>query len=215
MQAHQIKFPRTAHYYTLGEPSPETQHLLFVLHGYGQLASQFVYKFDRLGTNYCVVAPEGFSRFYWNQTSGTVGASWMTKLDRLAEIEDYTNYLQHLYHSFRARLAPAVPTTVLGFSQGGATAMRWLHRLQPEVQRLMLWGAGIPTDLDYRGQVTYWQALPTHLIWGKQDEYFSQEKYDAHQVFLQTQPLQPQTHWYEGKHRIDRDVLQQVLEVDF
>ena len=92
MQTHQIKFPRTAHYYTHGAAPVDCQHLLFVLHGYGQLASKMIYKFDQLDANYLVVAPEGFSRFYWNEKRGIVGASWMTKLDRLEEIEDYSNY---------------------------------------------------------------------------------------------------------------------------
>ena len=48
MQAHQIKFPRTAHYYTLGNPSKSTKKFFIVLHGYGQLASQIIHKFKDL-----------------------------------------------------------------------------------------------------------------------------------------------------------------------
>ena len=91
MQAHQIKFPRTAHYYTLQPPAPHHRQLLLVLHGYGQLASRFIYKFDQLDPSYWVVAPEGFSRFYWKGVSGPAGASWLTTPDRLSEIEDYSN----------------------------------------------------------------------------------------------------------------------------
>lgn len=211
MQTHQIKFPRTAHYYTHGAAPADCQHLLFVLHGYGQLASKMIYKFDQLDTNYLVVAPEGFSRFYWNEKRGIVGASWMTKLDRLEEIEDYSNYLQHLFEAFRANVPAGTPITVLGFSQGGATAARWLHRLQPTVQQVILWGAGFPEDLDYRPQLDYWQDKNIHLVQGKQDEYITAERYQQQADFLAQQALEVTTHWYEGGHVIDRQVLKEVL----
>lgn len=211
MQSHQIKFPRTAHYYTLGAAPAQCQHLLFVLHGYGQLASHMIYKFDQLEEGYLVVAPEGFSRFYWNEKKGIVGASWMTKLDRLAEIEDYTNYLQHLFYQFKTQIPVGTPITVLGFSQGGATAVRWLERLQAPVQNVLLWGAGFPEDLNYQPQLEYWNNKSLHLVQGKQDEYLTEKRYQQQALFLEQQGLQVQTHWYEGGHAIDRTVLKEVL----
>ena len=89
MQSHKIKFPCTAHYYTIGTPSDKIKRVFFVLHGYGQLASQIIHKFDAVMEDTLIVAPEGLSRFYWNESKGIVGASWMTKKDRLDEIEDY------------------------------------------------------------------------------------------------------------------------------
>ena len=108
MKEHQIKFPKTAHYYTLGNPDKSIQKLFIVMHGYGQLASRFVYKFDQLPEDCLVLAPEGFSRFYWNEKKGLVGASWMTKANRLVEIEDYSDYIQHLYNHFLEQLSETV-----------------------------------------------------------------------------------------------------------
>lgn len=211
MKTHQIKFPRTAHYYTLGTTPTTCQHLLFVLHGYGQLASQMIYKFDELNKGYCVVAPEGFSRFYWNEKKGIVGASWMTKLDRLSEIEDYTNYLQHLFYQFKAQIPAETPVTVLGFSQGGATAVRWLQRLQPDFHHMLLWGAGFPEDLNYHLQLEYWNSKSLHLVQGEQDEYLTEKRCQQQAIFLEKQGLQVQTHRYKGGHSIDRQVLKKLL----
>src|ERR1051325_10016453 len=46
-----------------------------------------------------LVAPEGLSRFYLSEraTERRVGASWMTREDRLAEIADYLGYLDAVY----------------------------------------------------------------------------------------------------------------------
>lgn len=212
MQTHQIKFPRTAHYYTIGATPAACQHLLIVLHGYGQLASRMVYKFDQLGDDYLIVAPEGFSRFYWKGTEGAIGASWMTKMDRESEIEDYSQYLQHLLDHFQAQIPEGTPVTIVGFSQGGATAARWLDRLQPVVQNVVLWGAGFPEDLDYRPQLVYWNNKSLHLVQGRQDEYLTEKRYQQQHTFLEQQGLNVKTHWHEGGHAIDRPTLKQLME---
>src|SRR5512140_2894757 len=91
---HAIAVPRTARYYTLGPTHGFPRELWFVCHGYGQLGARFVEQFASLddGTR-LIVAPEALSRFYLdsiperrNQQSPRVGASWMTREDRLAEI---------------------------------------------------------------------------------------------------------------------------------
>jgi hypothetical protein len=51
----------------------------------------------------------------------------MTKEDRAHEIEDYLGYLEQV----RAALIPSVPLTILGFSQGVATAARWAVATRP------------------------------------------------------------------------------------
>ncbi|MEL6276926.1 MAG: phospholipase, partial [Bacteroidota bacterium] len=82
--AHRLPVQRTAHFYTLGEPSANVKRMWFACHGYGQLASTFIRKFDQLaGAEDYVVAPEGLSRFYWQGFTGKVVASWMTSADRL------------------------------------------------------------------------------------------------------------------------------------
>ena len=212
MQSHQIKFPRTAHYYTLGANAANCKHLLLVMHGYGQLASKMIHKFNQLDEGYLVVAPEGFSRFYWNEEKGIVGASWMTKMDRLEEIEDYTNYLQYLLGQFQAQIPQNTPITVLGFSQGGATVVRWLHRLQPNIQHIVLWGASFPQDLDYRAQLAYWNNKDIHLVQGRQDEYITPERQQQQATFLHEQQLEAKMHWYEGGHAIDRPLLKKLLQ---
>ena len=88
MNKKEIKVPKTARYFTIGnEEQPD--EIWFVLHGYAQLANYFIEKFRVLESkNILVVAPEGLHRFYWNGMSGRVAASWMTKEDRLTDIAD-------------------------------------------------------------------------------------------------------------------------------
>ena len=72
----------------------------------------------------CIAAPEGLSRFYIRGTDGRVGASWMTRDERLSDIEDHISYLNHWWSSLGVPSDAEI--VVLGFSQGVATAARWL-----------------------------------------------------------------------------------------
>jgi hypothetical protein len=93
---HRIVVPRSARYYTLGPTHGFPREVWIVCHGYGQLASRFLGQFAGLddGTR-LIVAPEALSRFYLDpiperrdQRNPRVGATWMTKEDRDAEIAD-------------------------------------------------------------------------------------------------------------------------------
>lgn len=212
MQAHQIKFPRTAHYYSLGKPSKSTKKFFLVLHGYGQLASQIIHKFRDFGEEYFILAPEGFSRFYWNEKKGIVGASWMTKADRLSEIEDYCNYIEHLYYHYKNQLPEEVEINILGFSQGGATAVRWMERNRPKFDNLILWGAAFPTDLSYLPMKDYLENKKLYVVYGKEDEYLSAERIKMHDMFTQQQGLEFEMIWFEGRHVIDRTVLHDLVK---
>src|SRR2546425_708962 len=100
VKEHHIGVARTARYFTLGNSSSGVGEVWFACHGYGQLAARFLEKLRVLdGGRRYLVAPEGLSRFYLSgsPTERRVGASWMTREDRLAEIEDYVRYLDAVY----------------------------------------------------------------------------------------------------------------------
>jgi len=96
---HHLPVSRTARYFTIGEPDASLTELWFVCHGYGQLAGRFVRHFESIDAPHrMIVAPEALSRFYVEVAGKThadthVGASWMTREDRLSDIEDYVEYL--------------------------------------------------------------------------------------------------------------------------
>ncbi len=98
-----IEVLRTARFFQLGALSAETSQVWFVCHGYRQLAGRFVRRFAAAcAKGAVVVAPEALSRFYVDPAPGAhgtasrVGASWMTRSDREAEIRDYVAYLDAL-----------------------------------------------------------------------------------------------------------------------
>lgn len=203
--------PRTARYYTLGTPSEQTRDLWVVCHGYGQLARYFLRHFAVLDDgNTVVVAPEALSRFYLDGFSGRVGATWMTKEDRLSEIEDQSTYLNLLLQKLLQQVPVGVRVHVLGFSQGGATVCRWLATNKVPCQHLMLWAASFPEDIAFESGKAAFEGIAVDVVYGTQDEFITPEKLQHQQDIMQGLGISPQVHTYEGGHTIFPELLQKL-----
>ncbi|RIJ33504.1 alpha/beta hydrolase [Pontibacter oryzae] len=211
MTEHNLTVPRTARYYTLGTPSESITDLWIVCHGYGQLARYFLRHFSVLDNGHTlVVAPEALSRFYLDGFSGRVGATWMTKEDRLSEIEDQAAYLNLLLKEQLAQLPENVRITVLGFSQGGATVSRWLATQQVPVHRLILWAASFPEDIDFATGKAAFTNLPVAMVYGTEDEFITPETLQRKQQLMQELGIAPQVYTFEGSHTLHPETLKLV-----
>lgn len=212
-QEHHLPVTRTARYFQLGELTAATRHVWFVCHGYGQLAAYFIRHFAALSAadpTLVVVAPEGLSRFYLQGTGGRVGATWMTREDRLTEIEDYVAYLNQLAGAVLGQLSANVRITVLGFSQGGATVSRWLARATFRPNRLVLWAGAFPPDMDVPAAASLLRRLAVTLVYGDQDEYLTTADVEKQRDFLRQLGVEPTIIRFAGPHTLDADVLRQL-----
>lgn len=212
MKGHHVKVQKTAHYYTLGEATRNTKYFWLVCHGYGQAADRFIRKFDQIvDSDSFILAPEGLSRFYWHGPRIPV-SSWMTSKDRLDEIADYARYIQSLYDQYVPLMSPDVHIILLGFSQGVATQFRWVMRNFPKFHHLILWAGFVPEDLDYRPHGTYFSDKKLTFVYGNEDEFLTPERIDWHRQLIEEQNLNIQTIQFEGQHRIDRSILQNLVQ---
>ncbi len=210
-KSHSTTVERSAHYYTIGTPGPHIKNLWIVCHGYGQLASRIIQKFSELDDGETlVIAPEGLSRFYWKSVSGQVAASWMTSMDRLEEIADYTRFIKKLYDQYTSQCSPEVKIHLFGFSQGCATQCRWVMREFPKFDTLILWAGRLPEDLDYTPYTDYFAAKDIYFIYGHEDQFLNQKFVDWQTNFAKEQKISYETITFEGKHVIDRKVLREV-----
>lgn len=210
---HHLPVSRTARYFTIGEPSDELRELWFVCHGYGQLAGRFVRHFEPIESpERLIVAPEALSRFYVEQPGKThadthVGAAWMTREDRLSDIEDNVEYLDALHAHIRGTLPPVpLAVTVFGFSQGVATVCRWLERTDVRVDRAILWGGIIPADVDLAASPGL-RAARLIVAAGTADEHATPDLLAAQDARLASHAIQCERVTFNGSHRIDRETL--------
>jgi predicted esterase len=202
-----IQSTKNYRYFTLGNRET-AKKLLFVLHGYGQMPEYFIQKFNELSDEYFIVAPEGMHRFYLKGSSGRVGASWMTKEDRLSDIDDTLNFLNKLHAQFSEQFAVA-DMSILGFSQGAATAARWFYTSDKLAHQLIIWASVFPPDLAISDEINPTTHFKAKFVIGNQDEYFNAEQQNELVQFYADKGYK--VFQFEGKHDIDSITLTQIL----
>lgn len=220
MNEHSLRFDFKARYFKLGKLDENTSQLWFALHGYGQLARYFLKKFSSLESkNICVIAPEGLSRFYLEDVnsrsqggSNRVGATWMTKEDRLTDIENYITYLNEIYKTELAGLNTLPPITLFGFSQGVATVTRWALSGSVPFQRMVLWAGILPPDMDFELGKEIFKGKEVIEVFGKQDPFINAERLQEMKSLSGKLAINPQIIEYDGKHEIDEVVLSQLID---
>lgn len=215
LQEHHLTIPRTARYYVLGESARAPAEIWMVCHGYGQLAGRFLAQLDGLDDGRrLIVAPEGLSRFYVDSTgpASKVGASWMTREDRVGEIEDYVRYLDAVYDAaFRPVDCEGTSLTVFGFSQGAATASRWAVRSRRKVDRLVLWAGLLPPDVEPGAHQAALNALDLVFVLGDRDGFTGGAALAEQQAALKRAAVRYRLITFDGGHRIDADALRRLV----
>jgi predicted esterase len=165
-----------------------------------------------------IVAPEALSRFYLDpipqrrqDPSPRIGATWMTREDRDAEIADYVAYLEKLATEIRHPLSGAAPRiVVLGFSQGTATVSRWLAASAMRVDQLVLWGGSIPPELELGAWAERLHGAAITLVAGSGDEYATPAAIAAEAERLSASGVAFSIQRFDGGHEIEPAALIQL-----
>lgn len=192
--------------------SDKIKRVWICLHGYGQLAEIFIRNFSFLNEEEnIVIVPEALNRFYLNGFSGKVGASWMTKEEREDEIEDQKIYLDNIIQLIKEdKYFSSAEKNVLGFSQGTATAIRWILRSEFIPNNLILWGGTITNHYDLNGIKDISNKTRLTICIGDDDEFISEDKISESKNLLDENEIKHQFILYEGNHKIYKDVLEKI-----
>jgi predicted esterase len=214
MKEEAVQFNFKARYYKLGEITSTTRKVWFVIHGYGQLAQYFLKKFTPLeNPETCIIAPEGLSRFYLEDVTkrsqpgnNKVGATWMTRENRLMDIGNYLTYLNQIYqreipHSFDGEI------TLCGFSQGGATVSRWALDGDMKFHRLILWAGIFPNDMDFEKGTTLLKDKEVIEVYGKQDPFLTDVRISEMTQLNKKLNLPIKIVQFAGGHEINTETL--------
>ena len=196
----------------MGQPATSVKHLWVCLHGYGQIGEIFARRFEKWNQpEHLFLIPEGPHRFYLQGTEGHVGASWMTKVDRLNDIEDQFSYLEGLTTKIGSQLHAGVSIHVLGFSQGVATALRWIDQTKLKIHSLICWAGTFPPDIDYKLRQQQFAGINFHACFGDEDEFISMKKAKEMLQQLQDQQIEVQPHYYKGGHKMFDALLDELI----
>ena len=137
----------------------------------------------------------------------------MTREDREAEIVDYVGYLDQLVDHVEDRVGglPA-DVRVLGFSQGGATASRWIARGKRTAPALILWGSLFPEDVLAGLGDSRWRDRSVTLVRGQDDGLVPAELLAAQVAELERHGIRYRQQAFAGGHRIDGETLLALAE---
>ena len=209
---------RTARYVVIGADPAHASHIWIALHGYGMLASRFARPFvDAVPANSCIIAPEGLSRFYLEQPRADgghmqrVGATWLTRESRETEIADAHVWLNLVHDEVvaesRAARGRDPRVAVLGFSQGVATAMRWIANGSVQPQQFVAWAGGLAHDVQRDAFVHKMQHAELVLVTGDSDEFATEANREAVLTAVRQLATPHRVLTFVGGHHLDGPLL--------
>ncbi len=212
---------RTARYAMAGSAAGTAQRWWMGLHGYGQTAASFIKPaVPIVPADTLLVAAEGLNRFYREmpRPDGShlqrVGATWMTRENREDDIADTVAWLSRLHAHVQADLprGAATPFGLLAFSQGVATALRWLAHARLAPRMLVLWAGGLPHDVDAELLHAVLQNTRVVVVTGTHDAFVTDARVREMQQTLHEWQLQAEWQTFDGEHHLDAPLLGALLE---
>jgi predicted esterase len=135
----------------------------------------------------------------------------MTSEDRLYEIADYIEYLNQLYESLQINAA-RVKVVLLGFSQGVATASRWLAAGKITISHFVVCSGEIAAEMQNPIHPVL-SKTPVTYITGNADNLISSEKLQAYIQLMQV--IKARMITFEGGHVIDPQSVLQAANNEF
>lgn len=197
-----ISVRRTASYQFLA--AQNSDHLLYLIHGYGQLAEDFIQDFKCLEGKINIIAPEALSRYY--NKKGKPVASWMTAHERESEMRDYVNYLNDLHQAVCSE-KEYDKVFLLGYSQGVSTAMRWLANCADDFTDIYLCSGSIPPELG-RNDLKMHLNTNFHYFYGDDDPLMSISKALKQIDLLKELVNEVDSQPFSGGHHISESCLE-------
>lgn len=210
---HHIKIQKTGRFHTHGNLK-EQKEIWLAFHGYGQLTEYFIKHFEVLDPDkYFVIAPEGFSKFYLKNFTGRIGASWMTKESRDYEIEDYCHFFDEILRHFE--IDENTTINIFGFSQGVATATRWIMKGKHKIGKCVFWAGNVASEVLEEKHHRI-KGLDITTVLGNNDAILKDFNFDAAAYrdklnkLLDT-PMKSVR--FEGGHEINPDTFKEIFNI--
>jgi predicted esterase len=81
--------------------------------------------------------------------------------------------------------------------------------------RIFLWAGAVPDDLNFAQDVKKLNKMKPVILLGKQDEFITEDNLKKHLVFLEKVNMNYDLILYEGSHKIESSVLQELAELAY
>jgi len=170
-------------------------------HGYMENAEIQMARLEALSVSdrMTLVSVQGLNRFYRGRGEDVV-ASWMTRQDRDAMIEDNIEYCDR---AIDLAAPPEIPLFTAGLSQGVAMAFRAAMRGRRRAIGVVAVGGDVPPELLQDATLTFPAVL---LARGESDAWYTSAKLEADASALRARHTTVETVMYPGGHEWTADV---------
>ena len=204
VNTHSFTVEKTARWFHIGTSPKSCSHISIILHGYAQHPAYMLGGLNDLVNerdSLCICAPEGLSRFYVKGLEGRVGASWMTSDERNQDIIDQIHYLDNWWESLN--ISANTKVTLVGFSQGVATACRWIAASKLFEPSTVIFHSGtIPPEWLKEVPKLPCPSENFVLIRGDIDTIYPEESHSEAATFLTSLGLNVETIKVQGSHKM-------------
>jgi predicted esterase len=132
----------------------------------------------------------------------------MTRENREMDIRNYITYLNEI--SKHEVGNTGLPVTILGFSQGAATASRWAIDNTIAFHRLILWSGIFPPDMDFEKGHNALSHRDVCLVYGTKDPLLTDARMNEMKMLTSKLQINPEIIPFEGGHEIDPNTLEKL-----
>ena len=197
-------------YSTLNEHSEKTRTVWLVIHGIGYLSRYFIRHFNHLDAQNYIIAPQAQSKYYLNGEYKHMGASWLTRENLDAEIENVLKYLDAVFDA--EDLSNVHKLNILGYSQGVSVATRFVARRKIKCANLIMHSGKVPQELN-KTDFDFLKETNFHFIYGTQDEYLKRgiievEESRLKEIFGEKINI----HAFEGGHELNQEIITKIAK---
>ncbi len=201
-----LSYTITNTYSTLNQKTEKTRTIWLAFHGIGYLSRYFLKYFKHLDPekNY-IIAPQAQSKYYLNGAYRHVGASWLTKENTEAEIENMLNYLDAVFEA--ENLQEIENLNIFGYSQGVSVATRFVARRKIQCKNLIMHSGKVPQEL-HPEDFSFLKNSSISFIYGNKDEYLQKEIIEVEEKRLtELFPGNLEILRFEGGHEVNTDLI--------
>jgi predicted esterase len=209
-EEHQVSYKTTNTYSTLNTFSAATKNVWLVFHGLGYLSTYFIRYFSHLNAaeNY-IIALQAPSKYYMGTDFKHVGASWLTRVNTVAETENVLVYVDAVFKAEEIKESPCF--IVMGYSQGVSIATRWLASRKIQCEVLLLHSGGIPVELKASDFAYLKSGSKVLYHYGNKDPYISEARKTEEQI--KGKKLfgnRLETSIFNGVHEVDLNFIKAI-----
>jgi predicted esterase len=207
-----VEYSHKGFYFLSHSPSGHEKEIIVAFHGYGQLAEFFLKKFTSVfNEKRLVIVPEATNYSYQQGFSGRVGANWMTSHEREMAIQNNNNYLNKILESVLLKFSTVPVIKVLGFSQGAATATRWIVQRSEPIDTLVLWSGGFAHDLEFNSVGEKLKNTKVIVAFGDEDDLVTPDSLQKQNDLIASFPFDVKRISFKGGHEINIPLLKDIF----